>query len=243
MTNFIEDLSKKLGETVEQITSMAGSSVEVQKLKSQIRALERGNKHDLEDLGRSVYESFLAGNEMSDTIQEICNGIKGREESITDYMKKISDIKGENTCPNCGKNVTSGLPYCPYCGTKMPEPVEKESCDCCEEACDVVDSVKDEASDVVDSVKDVVSDAVDSVKDDVSDAVESVKDEVTDTVDKVEVEKDEVKDKAKEKASDALDKAHDLAKDATDIVKDVASKANETFNKVVDSISERVHKD
>ena len=60
MRTFWEDLSKRIGETAESVSNKAGEAVEIQKLKSQIRALERGTEEDLIDLGRMVYEYFEA---------------------------------------------------------------------------------------------------------------------------------------------------------------------------------------
>ena len=41
MKDFFEDLGKRLSETAEAVTAKAGDAIEIQKLKAQIRELER----------------------------------------------------------------------------------------------------------------------------------------------------------------------------------------------------------
>ena len=41
MKSFFEDLGKKIGETTETVTSKAGKMMEIQRLRGQIRTLDR----------------------------------------------------------------------------------------------------------------------------------------------------------------------------------------------------------
>ena len=74
MINF-DDLGKKLGETVDNVSAMAGKSIEIQKLRNQVRNLERGNALDIQSLGRMVYQGFLDGVKLEEKPGEICEGI------------------------------------------------------------------------------------------------------------------------------------------------------------------------
>jgi hypothetical protein len=125
MINF-DDLGKKIGETVDNVSSMAGKSIEIQKLKNQVRNLERGNALDIQSLGRMLYQGFLDGTKLEDKPQEICEGIKSREEGIEELLQKISLLKGVRTCPNCQKAVAKDMVYCPYCATELPPMPEEE---------------------------------------------------------------------------------------------------------------------
>lgn len=126
MRNFFEDLGKRLGETAETVTNKAGEAMEIQKLKNQIRTLERGNENDLAELGLAIYEQFKAGDAVGEEAAILCEAIQDREASIGEYQQKISELKGDTQCEGCGKTVTKGMAYCPYCGTKMPEPIVEE---------------------------------------------------------------------------------------------------------------------
>ena len=55
MKTFFEDLTKRLGETAELVGNKANEAMEVQRLKNQIRTLERNNEDDLAELGRVLY--------------------------------------------------------------------------------------------------------------------------------------------------------------------------------------------
>ncbi len=123
MGSIFEDLGKKLEETAGIVTNKAGEAMEIQKLKSQIRTLEKGNDNDLVDLGLAVYEQFKAGDAVGEEAAILCEAIQDREATIAEYLQKINDLKGDLQCADCGKTVAKGMAYCPYCGTKMPEPV------------------------------------------------------------------------------------------------------------------------
>ena len=122
MKDFFEDLGKRLGETAETVTSRAGEAIEIQRLKSQIRTLARGNAVDLMELGRTIYDRYKAGEEVEVNAKALCDAISDREDTMKSYEKKISRIKGSSECPNCGKMVARDMAYCPYCGEKAPEP-------------------------------------------------------------------------------------------------------------------------
>lgn len=118
MKDFWEDLGKRIGETAENMTAMAGDAIEIQRLKSQVRNLARGNAVDLMELGRMIYDRYKAGEEVEENAKAFCDAIKDREASMDEYEKKIAKIKGAFECPNCGKMVSKDMAYCPYCGEK-----------------------------------------------------------------------------------------------------------------------------
>jgi hypothetical protein len=60
MKSFFEDLGKKIGETTETVTSKAGEMMEIQRLRGQIRTLERGNEADMLEMG-SLYVREVPG--------------------------------------------------------------------------------------------------------------------------------------------------------------------------------------
>ncbi len=119
MKDFFEDLGKRLGETAETMSNKAGDAIEIQKLKSQIRSLARGNAVDLMELGKTIYDRFKAGEEVEESAKGLCEAIQNREASMENYEKKIARIKGASECGNCGKMVARDMSFCPYCGEKI----------------------------------------------------------------------------------------------------------------------------
>lgn len=179
MGTFWEDLGKKFGETAETMTNKAGEMVEIQKLKSQIRALENGNESDYADLGRMVYEQFKNGAEVSVEASGLCEAIQSREESIREYEKMIVDVKGDFACPSCGKTVAKGMSYCPYCGEKTPEDLKEMASEYAEElkekAADFAEKAAEKADDLAEKVENLAEKAADKVED----AAEKVTEKLT----------------------------------------------------------------
>lgn len=136
MKDFWEDLGKRIGETAENMTAMAGDAIEIQRLKSQVRNLARGNAVDLMELGRTIYDRYKAGEEVDENAKALCEAIRDREASMGEYEKKIAQIKGASECPKCGKMVAKDMAYCPYCGEKIDRTSEAEDDELTEEAAD-----------------------------------------------------------------------------------------------------------
>lgn len=176
MRNFLEDLGKRLGETAESVTSKAGEAMEIQKLKSQIRTLERENDSDLAELGLAVYDQFKSGTEVGEEAAGLCEAIQSREESIAECLQKISDVKGDSQCEECGKTVGKGMAYCPYCGHKMPEIIEEAAEDLAEAAAEKAEEAAEAVEEVVEAAAEKAEEAAEAVEDKVDDAAEAAED-------------------------------------------------------------------
>lgn len=222
MKSFFEDLGRKIGETAETVTNKAGEAVEVQRLKNQIRTLERGNERDYMDLGKMVYDHYKEGEVVDAEAIGICEAIQNREESIGKYEQQISDVKGDVTCDGCGKSVARDMAYCPYCGAKAPEKAAQETAD-------YADAVKEKAEDVAETVKDKAEDAAETVKEKTADAAETIKEKTADAAETI-----------KEKASDAADMMRDKTAEAADLVKDKTADFAESAKKMAEEAEEKV---
>ena len=177
MRNFLEDLGKRLGETAESMTNKAGEAMEIQKLKSQIRTLERENDSDLAELGLAVYDQFKAGTEVGEEAAGLCEATESREESVAECLQKISDVKGDSQCEDCGKTVGKGMAYCPFCGHKMPEIVEEAAQEFAEAAEEKVEEAAEAVEDAVETVAEKTEEAVEAAAEKVEEAAEEAKTE------------------------------------------------------------------
>ena len=61
--------------------------MEIQRLRGQIRTLERGNEADMLEMGRFLYEKYQAGEAMDEQVQMLC-----AKKSITE-QKVSRDIR------------------------------------------------------------------------------------------------------------------------------------------------------
>ena len=144
--------------------------MEIQKLKSQIRTLERENDSDLAELGLAVYDQFKAGTEVGEEAAGLCEAIQSREESIAECLQKISDVKGDSQCEDCGKTVGKGMAYCPFCGHKMPEIVEEAAQEFAEAAEEKVEEAAEAVEDAVETVAEKTEEAVEAAAEKVEEA-------------------------------------------------------------------------
>lgn len=115
----LESLGKTISEKAEVVSKKTEEAVEIQKIKSQIRTMERNNERDLQDIGKMIYEQFKKGKPVSTDFVELCEAIEDREESIEAYNKQVADLKGMDVCKNCKEHLDANAAYCPNCGTKV----------------------------------------------------------------------------------------------------------------------------
>ena len=58
MADFFEEFGRMVSDVASDITKKTGDTLEIQKIKSNVRSLKRANERDLADIGRMVYEKF-----------------------------------------------------------------------------------------------------------------------------------------------------------------------------------------
>ena len=191
MRDFFEDLGKRIGETAETMTNMAGDAIEIQRMKGQIRSLARGNAVDLMELGKTIYDRYKAGGEVGEEAAGRCDAIKDREAAIGEYEKKIAKIKGASECSNCGKMVGKDMAFCPYCGEKVISDAEEES--------------DDPSDDYASQVREKMADAAEKVAGKADEAARKV----GDMAEKAAAKTGDIAEKAAEKINDAAEKVSD----------------------------------
>lgn len=150
----LENLGKTLSDTAEAVSKKTKEEVEVQKIKSQVRGMERSNERDFQDIGKMIYDKFKKGEVVDTAFIELCEAIEGREQAIEEAGKKVAELKGLDVCPNCKEHVNADVVFCPKCGTKM----EEEIID--------VEETEDIFEDVVEEVKEIVEEVVEEIKED-----------------------------------------------------------------------------
>lgn len=94
MADFFNVLGKKISDVAEDLGKKTEDTVEIQKIKSNIRSLKRANERDLIDIGKMVYDKFHDG-EISDIdYVTLCEAIEKREEEIERMEAEVKKIKG-----------------------------------------------------------------------------------------------------------------------------------------------------
>ena len=94
MADFFSTLGKKLSDVAVDLEKKTEDTLEIQKIKSEIRSLKRANDRDMMDIGKMVYDKFHEG-EISDIDYVVlCEAIEKREEKIVVHEEEINRIKG-----------------------------------------------------------------------------------------------------------------------------------------------------
>jgi predicted RNA-binding Zn-ribbon protein involved in translation (DUF1610 family) len=107
----------------ENVGKKVSEVVEVTKLNSAINGEEDKIKKLYIEIGRKVYESFIAGRTVSSDLLDECNAIKACNEAIEDFRSKILQVKNLKKCDKCGEELEMKVLFCPKCGEKQP-PIE-----------------------------------------------------------------------------------------------------------------------
>lgn len=95
MSDFFEDLGKKLSDAATEIGKRTEDTLEIQKLKSDIRSLKRANERDYIDIGKIVYEKYQNGEVVDGDISVLCEAVDKRDVQMGDLKAEIAKIKGE----------------------------------------------------------------------------------------------------------------------------------------------------
>lgn len=93
MSDFFEELGKRITDVAEEITKKTGETIDIQKLKSKIRSLKRANERDLVEIGQMVYDKFQNGEVSELDYVALCEGIEKREEEAEKYEEEIQKIR------------------------------------------------------------------------------------------------------------------------------------------------------
>ncbi len=95
MADFFEEFGKRISEIANDLGKKTGDTLEIQKIKSSIRSLKRGNERDYMDIGRAVYEKFKKSEVLDMSLAALCEEIERREEEIEKQEKEIARIREE----------------------------------------------------------------------------------------------------------------------------------------------------
>lgn len=197
MKEFFEDLGKFITETAGNVGKKTEEVMEVQKLKSQIRSLERSNQGDLTDLGKIIYERFRKEEAVDGELEVICEEIRKRRMIIVAFEKKLADMKGVKECENCQELIEKDMKFCPHCGAEVKKEEMPQECEDIFAASDVSESAKME-----ETTEEVIEDIMEKAADVTKVSVEHVKDAASEIAEDVRESVHEVKEHIKESVED-----------------------------------------
>jgi uncharacterized coiled-coil DUF342 family protein len=116
-----DNITKKVTGTAKVAATRANDIVEVTKLNLSISAEEDKIKKLYAELGKAVYETYNAGEEVGDAFKFYCKKIDEIEKNIEEMKQKILEMRKLKMCPSCSIELEADMAYCPKCGTKQQE--------------------------------------------------------------------------------------------------------------------------
>ena len=197
MKEFFEDLGKFITETAGNVGKKTEEVMEVQKLKSQIRSLERSNQGDLTDLGKIIYERFRKEEAVDGELEVICEEIRKRRMIIVAFEKKLADMKGVKECENCQELIEKDMKFCPHCGAEVKKEEMPQECEDIFAESDVSERAKME-----ETTEEVIEDIMEKAAEVTKVSVEHVKDAASEIAENVRESVHEVKEHIKESVED-----------------------------------------
>lgn len=93
MADLFANLGKKLADVASDVSKATGDTLEIQKLKSDIRALKRGNERDYIDMGKYIFEKFQKNEIIDADLVALCEAIEKRDEEVEKLEVEIARIK------------------------------------------------------------------------------------------------------------------------------------------------------
>lgn len=117
----------KLKKSVNEASTIAKVTVEVNRLKLQISSHKKEIADYEAQIGKLIYEQYT-NNELDPQhdIIRICKLIEEKHEEIAVVSHKINELNGEKLC-QCGQTLPKSTRFCPTCGHKFEVDQQSEA--------------------------------------------------------------------------------------------------------------------
>jgi len=126
MSNFFNEIGKKISKTGSQAIDRTKNFAEVSRLNLKLAEEEQ----QLEDLYANLGRLYFKANRNNPELmyREIFGAIEGSQKNAAYIQNLINELKGSRTCPDCKAPCLEEAAYCARCGTGLNPvtPMEKE---------------------------------------------------------------------------------------------------------------------
>ena len=113
---FIDKLGDTLVTVSKDATQKAKSISEIAKLRIDIRSKEDDINKKYQEIGKLYFEKHK---EEEEPEYEQVSAIKESKELLDELRVQLSQIKGVQRCPSCGKEMDLDADFCSKCGAKL----------------------------------------------------------------------------------------------------------------------------
>ena len=119
--SFLDQLSAKVNQGFNQVTSQTKDFTEQVKIENEIKNLEKAAQANYEELGRAMYNASRHSSGEAADYEVIMRQIDGILQQIQEKKVAKQEIMNRVICPSCGKSVPAGTKFCSYCGAPMEQ--------------------------------------------------------------------------------------------------------------------------
>ncbi|WP_058486915.1 zinc ribbon domain-containing protein [Defluviitalea phaphyphila] len=122
----MNDWRNKLAKVVKTVKDNTGEIYKTTKINIELGKEQENLKSLYYEIGKKVHEIYQYGGSLGKFFDEKYLEIKEVEEKIEELQNKIEELKKVRICLKCGKEVDRGAKFCPKCGNRMDDEVQKE---------------------------------------------------------------------------------------------------------------------
>lgn len=145
---FFDNLSEMISGKGKEAADAAKKVAEIANLKGKISGIETEIKKNYRKIGEAYYEAYKSA-EVTCEFEEYVQAIRDAKKSIEELNFKLNELKGEQVCKGCGKQIKTDVAFCPSCGTKVEVEYFDEEDETVEEVVEAVEVVSDEVEELV----------------------------------------------------------------------------------------------
>lgn len=114
--DFFDKISDTIVSVSKDATQKAKGISEIAKLRMEIRSKEDEINRQYQAIGKAYYEKHREDDEPK---YEQITLIREAEEVLDELRSQLSQIKGVQKCPHCGREMDLDADYCSKCGAKL----------------------------------------------------------------------------------------------------------------------------
>ena len=123
------DFLDKLAASVSRTTRGVSDSLRTMSDKSRINKDIAAIEHELRSRYQEIGEKYYGANADNPDPEyaEMFAGVRELMDALDVRRRDLDALVGTFTCGSCGRQLTKGAKFCPYCGVGVPEPETAEA--------------------------------------------------------------------------------------------------------------------